>query len=602
MLRLVARCDDQVRLFALTRGAASIGASVDNDFVLPFPGVSRRHARLECVDEGVVFIDAGSKNGILYEGQRLAHVLLRPGREIRIGRARLTLEQVSSSDAEMGLVLAEALTAAGLLTATSTVLLTAQGGSAAAALHFVRETDAEPFAPGDDARLDTARDVLGAETLLIFQPAAGDVALADCRGPLPPTSVLPALAHAGLGPGSSRLHDHDSGRIVLLAEKVGPLRLAAVFAPEAAAVAVWQEDFLAYLATRLAPERAPDEPLRPEPRLELPPELVLGEAPASRALLREIESAAASRLDVLLLGEAGTGKELVARALHLSGPLYRRGPFVVVHCAAIPAELTEAELFGVQKRVDHGVDPRPGLFSQARGGTLFLDEVGELPPPIQAKLLRVLEEREIHPVGAPAPRKIDLRVIAASNRRLAALATSGGFHPVLYHRLRRLEIHLPALRERRQDLPRLIAVFTSRAAANQGKRILGVSRAALDRLLEHNWPGNVRELKSAIDGAVLHCLDGGVLESNLLSLDRSPPPSASFLDETMIVAPEPPPSVLPAAAPTLKEQVAALEKEAIQTALAACGGNRTQAAQQLGLTRSGLNLKMKRLGLGGVKP
>lgn len=593
MLRLVARYDARVRLFTLTQAAASIGAAEDNDFVLPFPGVSRHHARMERVDHGALLVDLGSKNGLVVHGQRLAQVLLRPGEEVRLGRARMTLEDISSADAELGLALAEALTAAGLPATTSTFLLSAHGGSAAAALRFIRETGLEPLVPGEDARLDTAREALGAETLLLFHPADGDLALVDCRGPIPPAAVLPALAHAGLDPGATTLSDQESGRSLVVAEGSGSLRLAAVFAPETA-VAPWQQDFLSYLAARLAPERAPAEPARPQPRLELPPHMVLGEAPASRTLLREIEAAARSRLDVLLLGETGTGKELTARAIHLSGP-DGRGPFVAVNCAAIPAELAEAELFGVQKRVATGVDPRPGLFAQARGGTLFLDEVGELPPVIQAKLLRVLEEREIHPLGAAAPKKIDLRVISASNRDLAAAAAQGGFRLDLYYRLRRLEIRLPALRDRREDLPRLIAAFTGRAAAREGKRILGVSRRALDILLEHPWPGNIRELKSVIDRAVLHCLDGGIVESNLLALDGLPPVAT---DERIVLAAEPPrPS--PQAPATLKEQVDAVESKAIASALSACGGNKTKAAQILGLTRNGLSLKMKRLKLAG---
>lgn len=592
MLRLIARYDTQVRLCILTPSAASIGAAEDNDFVLPFPGVSRHHAQMERVDHGAVLVDLGSKNGLVAHGQRLAQVLLRPGEEVRLGRVRMTLEDIPSADAELGLTLAEALTAVGLPTATSTFLLSAHSGSATAALRFVRETEPEPFIPGEDARLGTAREVLGAETLLLFYPAAGDFALVDCRGPMPPAAVLPALAHAGLDPGATTLSDQESGRSLAIAEGAGPLRLAAVFAPEAAALSAWQLDFLSYLAARLAPQRASAEPARPQPRLELPPDMVIGEALASRTLLREIETAARSRLDVLLLGETGTGKELTARAIHLSGP-GNRGPFVAVNCAAIPAELAEAELFGVQKRVATGVDPRPGLFTQARGGTLFLDEVGELPPVIQAKLLRVLEEREIHPLGATTPKKIELRVISASNRDLAVAAAQGTFRPDLYYRLRRLEIRLPALRERREDLPRLIAVFTSRAAARESKRILGVSRRALDLLVEHPWPGNVRELKSVIDRAVLNCLDGGVLESNLVALE-GPPPVAS--DEG---GAEPPLPSSPPAPPTLKEQVDAVERKAIESALAACGGNKTKAAQILGLTRNGLSLKMKRLGLAG---
>jgi transcriptional regulator with AAA-type ATPase domain len=580
MLRLVARCGDRIRFFPLPPGDSVLGSAGDNDIVLPFPGVSRRHARLRCLGREVLFIDLGSKNGIVLAGQRLPQVLLSRGGELLLGRASLSLQDIASSDAELGLVLASSPETAASSPPTSSLLLEPLPRSAGAALRFLRELEAAggTLEPGG-ARMSAARGILGAKTLLVFREAGDDLAIVACHGGVPSEGVPEALRG-----GRRRLADGEI--LVGAGGEPGALRLAAVFAGRPPLD--WEEDFFAYLAQRLGADGAPapDGKTPPEPILRLPPEMVPGESPAFRTLLADLEAAARGRLDVLLLGETGTGKELLARALHASGPA-ADGPFVAINCAAIPADLLEAELFGVQARVATGVDPRPGLFAQAQGGTIFLDEVGELAEGLQAKLLRVLQEREVLPLGASKPKKLTVRVVSASNRDLAALAASGGFRPDLYYRLRGFEIRVPPLRERREDVPGLICTFVSRAAERYGKRILGVSRRALARLLDHPWPGNVRELQDEIERAVLLCPDGGALEGEHFGLARSEPSEA----------PSPLPQEVPATPSTLQERVDALERQAILDALAASGGNKTRAARALGLTRNGLTLKLKRLGL-----
>jgi transcriptional regulator with PAS, ATPase and Fis domain len=319
--------------------------------------------------------------------------------------------------------------------------------------------------------------------------------------------------------------------------------------------------------------------------------MLLGTSAAFQALLPQIEAIVRSDFNVLLHGETGTGKEVFARLIHGSGR-QERGRLVAINCAAIPAELLEAELFGVAARVATNVDPRQGLFVQAHGGTLFLDEVGELPERLQAKLLRVLQEHEVMPLGASAPRKVDVRVIAASNRDLAQGVREGSFRPDLYFRLRGLELHLPPLRERKEDLPHLVLAFAGRAASKHRKRLRGVSRGALRLLLEHDWPGNVRELESEVERAVLLCPDGGLLQREHFLIPGSPPPRNQ--------EPRPPVPATPEAGTTsqsLQEQVEALERQAIFAALAAARGNKTAAARALGITRNGLAFKMKRLGI-----
>lgn len=583
MLRLVARYGDRVRLFPVPPGEALLGSGAGNDLVLPFPGVSRRHARLRRVGREVLFIDLGSKNGLVLAGKRLPQALLSRGGEIHLGRAVLKIEEVSSSDAELGLTLTQDATSVGgkaFRPPTSSLLLEPSLRSPDMALRFIRELETAgwPLEPGD-ARMASARRILGADTLLVFREAGDDITVVACHGEVPSERVTTALKENV---------DRVDEREILLAPSAGPsdLRLAAILAGRRASD--WEEDFFSYLARRLTAK--PTDAKRtvdPEPLLRLPPEMIPGESPAFLAMLAELEAAARGRLDVLLSGETGTGKELLARALHASGPA-ADGPFVAVNCAAIPADLLEAELFGVQARVATGVDPRPGLFAQAQGGTVFLDEIGEMAQRLQAKLLRVLQEREVLPLGASKPKKVDVRVVSASNRDLAILSASGEFRPDLYYRLRGFEIRVPPLRERREDMPGLVTAFVSRAAERYAKRILGVSRRALTRLLDHSWPGNVRELQDEIERAVLLCPNGGALENEHFRI-ATPEPSE--------IPPPLPPQETPASPPALQDRVDALERESILAALAASRGNKTRAAQALGLTRNGLNLKLKRLGI-----
>jgi len=344
----------------------------------------------------------------------------------------------------------------------------------------------------------------------------------------------------------------------------------------------------------------PPEPARAERTLVFPPEFVTGESESMRHLCAQIGATVRSHLDVLLLGETGTGKELFARMIHASGPT-AKGPFVAINCAAIPAELLEAQLFGVEARVATGVDPRVGLFVKAEGGSIFLDEIGELPQPLQPKLLRVLQEREVLAVGAHAPRRIRLRVISASNRELEREVRHARFRADLYYRLRGLQFHLPPLRHRREDIPALVARFVAQSAAEHDKHLAGVSRKALDLLRAYAWPGNVRELRSEIDRAVLLADDGATLTSEHFGgvrwhLERMGKESG----EVAIARGSQPIDALPAASENPYDLAAArdaVERRLIREALAETGGNQSRAAKLLGVTRNGLALKAKRLGI-----
>lgn len=359
----------------------------------------------------------------------------------------------------------------------------------------------------------------------------------------------------------------------------------------------WAEDFVAFVAERFihSASKASVDAIPPETArgLVLPPAMVVGSSAAMQELLRQMTNTVSSGMDVVLSGETGTGKELLARVVHDSGPSCA-GPFVALNCAAIPSELLEAELFGVERRIATGVDPRVGLFVKADQGSILLDEIGELPERLQPKLLRALQEREVLPLGATRPRKIVVRVISASNRDLSSLVAGGTFRADLYYRLRGLEFRVPPLRERSEDIAALALEFMAAAAADYGKHIVGITSAALTLLQAHSWPGNVRELLSEIRRAVLLCGNGDSLRPEHFS------PSSRAAVAGPVHSPErwqaPPPSS-ESGDPSLREQVDAIERAAIEHALETAAGNHSRAARILGITRNGLTHKMQRLGI-----
>ena len=228
---------------------------------------------------------------------------------------------------------------------------------------------------------------------------------------------------------------------------------------------------------------------------------LVGQSLAMRQVLELARRVAPLDVTVLLRGESGTGKERVARVLHSLSPR-QRGPFVPLNCAAVPETLLEAELFGIERGVATGVDARIGKFELANGGTLFLDEVGDLSPSLQAKLLRVVQERELERVGGRQRMRVDVRLVTATNRDLEAMMTAGSFREDLYYRLRVVELMLPPLRERREDVPLLARHFLRIHARRLGRADLALSRAALELLLQHDFPGNVRELENVLEAAV----------------------------------------------------------------------------------------------------
>jgi two-component system nitrogen regulation response regulator NtrX len=310
---------------------------------------------------------------------------------------------------------------------------------------------------------------------------------------------------------------------------------------------------------------------------------LVGGSPAMRKLLGEIALAGPSPARVLLSGENGTGKELVARALHEASPR-RAMPFVAVNCSAIPDELLESELFGHEKGAFTGAtQSRRGRFEEANGGTLMLDEVADLSARAQTKLLRVLQESELTRVGGSRPVRVDVRVVAATNRDLDAAVAANTFREDLYFRLAVIPIHVPALRERAEDIPELVEHFLAQLARETGRRAPVFTAGALEALRRHDFPGNVRELKNLVERLVI--MNPGA---------RIGPEQVTAVLQGRGAGP---PGGEPQGPAQLAEAVREFERRHIEGALAAEGGNMTRAAARLGLERSHLYKKMRQLGM-----
>jgi DNA-binding NtrC family response regulator len=310
---------------------------------------------------------------------------------------------------------------------------------------------------------------------------------------------------------------------------------------------------------------------------EAPPRLI-GTSASMRALLRRLSKAVESDASVLVTGESGTGKELVARALHDSGNR-KHGPFVAVDCASIPSLVLESELFGhVRGAFTDARADRRGLFVEANGGTLFLDEIGELPLELQSKLLRALQERRVRPVGANESIPFDARLVAATNRDLDTEAAEGRFRRDLFYRVNVVQLEMPPLRARGNDILVLAQHFLARAADRSGKRVDGLVRAAAEKLLGYDWPGNVRELENCIESAV------ALAEHDHITLDDLPERLRAHHPSQLVVGTDPNDLV----------SLAELEKRYVRRVLAAVGGNKTQAARILGVERRTLYRKLER--------
>jgi DNA-binding NtrC family response regulator len=303
-------------------------------------------------------------------------------------------------------------------------------------------------------------------------------------------------------------------------------------------------------------------------------DMLVGESPAFKKVLEVVARVATTKVTVLLSGETGTGKELIGRAIHQTSPR-QNAPFISVNCGALPENLIESELFGYAKGAFTGADrTSPGLFEAADGGTFFLDEIGNIGAPIQGKLLRVLQEGEVLRLGERAPRPVDVRIVAATNRDLKQAVERGEFREDLFYRLNVVSIELPSLRERPQDVPLIAQHFLKTFCAATGRSLTGFSPDALSALLAYPWPGNVRELRNCIERAVILSLGSRIERSDL---------------PTEVLGPSSTPSPL--------RSLEAVEKDHILQVLRLMGGHQGKASEVLGVNRRTLYRKLLEWGV-----
>ena len=330
-----------------------------------------------------------------------------------------------------------------------------------------------------------------------------------------------------------------------------------------------------------------NEQLRATVSQSLSGKRLVGGSPAAQKLMDEIKRVAPYKTGVLISGESGTGKELVARTVHELSPRHEH-PWVAINCSAIPRDLMESELFGYVKGAFTGATQnRLGRIEQAHGGTLFLDEIGDLDPGLQAKLLRVIQEREFSPVGSDKVRAIDVRFIAATNRDLKELVREGKFREDLYYRLDVYSIVVSPLRERREDIPLLAQTFLQELAAETGKDVKGFTPAALEVFSRYGWPGNVRELRNTVERSLLSVqgewIDIADLPNAILGTAAQAGTEGAVLEAL--------------SGRNLDDWLADVERQAISQALAACHGVQAHAAKKLGIAERSLWHRIKKLGI-----
>lgn len=583
-----------------TGNVYSLGSRPDNDIVIPQPDVSRRHAKLVVSRGGLQITDLGSKNGTWVGGRRVTTAAFRCGEPVMLSSASLVVMEVTAGSFAVAPEIEAPKMEAKPPRSSDTVQHVQETGPVE--LVKLLERTAESLERGGAAPiLDWIADRPGIRGALVVvvgggvrgvEGSAGEVEglLSDSGGleELVATVVDPTRSDPGESGGIAFREDTmgirvDSRHVLLLALGGTPPADLEVRAVRAALRTVLAG---AARSSGVRPAPAVTDADSGEEEDGEPAPGIVGSSPAFVSVLRRAVQFARHEEPVMILGESGTGKELLARLIHQRSAR-RREPFVAVNCAAMPADLIEAELFGVSRGAATGVGERPGKFQAADGGTFFLDEVGDIPLELQGKLLRVLEAGEYFRVGDDRPRRCNVRIVSATNRDLPTAVREGRFRADLFYRLHVFVLEVPPLRERRSDIPLLINHFLAKQGGRMGRRVRGVSVRALRALMAYDWPGNVRELRSEVTRILAAVVDGAVIDVHHLS---------KAIGTAGQAATEPADLERFTGMP-LSEAVAEFERNVILRTLEECGGNRTRTAELLGLTRAGLFKKMRRLGL-----
>ncbi|HEX9941265.1 MAG TPA: sigma 54-interacting transcriptional regulator [Thermoanaerobaculia bacterium] len=568
LLKVLALDGTSVRRFYLGPGEHAVGSLPESAVQIKEPGISRRHARLIVLpDGGVVVRDLDSKNGTFVGGRRIRETAVCGLTMVAFGSVQAALQPVDRARTDVLLGAGEVPLHPGA--PVSEAGPTTQGlhpmERLAESLEEVLPSLAEGLSTAEEAADELAHRWLSVlpvgrvEFLRVGPAGEAVIAAASTSGAVP--RAVDGLDVKGPDGWKLRLRAPSSVNL----SPLQPL-LRLVLASLAARSTVRQRGGRGRAAL---PEREEGSP---------PPQ---GLGTELSRIYRRAGKVARGDVPVLILGESGSGKEVLARWIHERS---RRGagPFLAVNCAALPRDLLEAELFGIEKGVATGVEARPGLLERASGGTVLLDEIGDMAPEIQAKVLRVLENPSVYRVGGKVPVEVDVRFMAATNRDLEALVEEGEFRRDLYHRLAAFEVRLPPLRERREEIPSLAGRFFHRELEKNGLASPGITRAALGALVQYPWPGNVRELQNEIAKATLLLESGEPLDLQHLS--------------PRVRAPEGGPAARPSL--TLEETVRRAEREAFAVALAAAQGDAVKAMEILGVSRTTYYRKLKELDLG----
>jgi len=561
--RLAVKLGDRTLRFPLKDGTYDLGSRSGCAIRVGHPTVSRAHASILVDDEGVRLTDLGSSNGTRVGGSRIeGQTLVEPGIPIRFGSVDAWIEAVAEDDLEAGVALEGPATSTEEAAPAVDDPPSTLGPAVLEAFSLGHLPDLVERVARGESREEVARAVGAA--LLHSLPCRRVEVLqrADDR-------------HGVLFSGERRCADPttevtaSAGDGIEIKVAFAGAALANAFQPLLRAVAA-----LIDVAGRRGKERPSAAGPRPDPpRPPDPPTL----DPAVREIYDRAARIARSKVSVLIRGESGTGKELLARYLHAASDRAEQ-PLVTLNCAALPRDLLESELFGVERGVATGVDPRAGKFESAHGGTLFLDEIGDMAPETQARILRVLAEGEVYRIGGHEAHPADVRVISATNRDLGAMLDDGTFRSDLFHRISDWVVELPPLRRRRADIPNLAAHFLGRACAERGVRAAGISRAAVAALVAYDWPGNVRQLEKEMGRAALFLEDGELLDT-------------SRLQEAIVAADS------TADADDLKSTLERAERLHIERVLAECADDVAAAAERLGIGLSTLYRRMKALSI-----
>lgn len=616
--RLISLIDQRRRSFPLFEGVNGIGSRADNDVPIQAPGISRRHAEIENRGQRLVITDLGSKNGTSVNGATVETATLRLGDVVGICGVALKVDRLDPDDADLGVALSSVSPTAGPARTTQAKVVSLGGPPSAEALvGLIDRLVVCLFGMSKPDYAGALRHLLeataGQAAALVIPRASGSLVLA-CVGAAQPEQLTAIESLKLVGAVGQTLRPEWPDATVTWSTENDEQ------------ICLWwaggrQETWISKLLSAVVEwvrqaRRRPDTSMstsavdgfQTDRDLVFPPGYLPGHSPAMTAVYSQMRYLTQGDVPVLIIGDTGVGKELLARTLHLSSAR-ADGPLVAINCAAIPSELLEAELFGISKGVATGVSGRMGRIQQAHGGTLFLDEIGDMPAQLQAKLLRVLQEKEVQPVGG-RPTPVDVRVVSATHNELSRAMDDGRFRRDLYYRLAGYVLRLPTLAERREDIPLLVEFFLRRFSHEIGKPIQGVTVKALNALCAYHWPGNIRELEHTVRGLAYLASSGSAIDSVLLSSeilgepvealseDRSGTPSASAshtLGVTSGTTSTPDEHPSGSRLPTL--DLAVLEKMAIEKAMAETDGVLTDAARILGISRDALRRRLTRHGV-----